>query len=113
MNASHYESASPEMPLHLSDHRSGIHLQAACRDSEFPERANAGTAKCDTAQDANRFVIIGIEDRGTQSFFSRHGGFGSRFAALGVRSPIQNPARSHGQRICGRQESTNQEKGTK
>jgi hypothetical protein len=40
-------------------------------------------------------VIIGIEDRSLQSsFFQRHGGFGSRFAALGVRSPLQNPPRS-------------------
>jgi hypothetical protein len=63
------------------------------------------------ARHASRFVIIGIEDRGLQSsFFQRHGGFGSRFAALGVRSPLQNPARSHGQRIVAEKNQQPKEK---
>jgi hypothetical protein len=46
-----------------------------------------------------------------KTFFTERGEFGSGLSALGVRSPLQTPARSHGQRICGRQESTTQKKG--
>jgi hypothetical protein len=68
MNASHYESGSPEMPLHLV-----IIVRRPAfrsfRDSEFPERANAELQSAIRRRMPTGFVIIGIEDRGTQSFF--------------------------------------------
>ena len=67
-------------------------MQASTSNERFP-------LSVQIARNASRFVTIwGRGPRHSQLFSPSDGGFGSGISALPVRSPLQNPARSRGQR---------------